>query len=183
MFGIEILREEHENIRKFTKYIRSVCGRFMEGDTPSLDVLQPCVDFMKYYADIHHHGKEEEILFKYMLENLQPMANRMINVGMMTDHSIGRFHVQALEEAVNSVKGEITLEQKLDIVTHALAYADLLVRHLEKENNVLYPFAENNLKQEILDKIDEESKAFEEEGARKEIGKYVEWLNSVYQEG
>ena len=182
MFGIDILHEEHENIRKFTKYVRKVCGDLIEGKEVKTEVFLACIDFMKNYADIHHHGKEEEILFKAMLENLGPIADKMVNMGMMTEHNIGRYHIDSLEKAVASVEGEATTEQKVDIATHALAYADLLLRHLEKENTVLYPFAVRNLKPEIMEKVNEDSKIFEEKGAAKGISRYVDWLNSVYRE-
>lgn len=182
MFGIDILHEEHENIRKFTKYIRGLCKELIEGKDLQKETLVACVDFMKNYSDIHHHGKEEAILFRVMVDNLGPVADKMVNVGMMTEHNIGRYHVQSLEEIVNSLDGQLTTDQKVDIATHALAYGDLLLRHLEKENNVLYPFAIRNLKPELMEMVNEESKVFEEEGAKKGIGRYVEWLNSVYKE-
>ena len=182
MFGIDILHEEHENIRIFTKYVRQLCAQMMEGKEIEKDVLVNCVDFMKNYADIHHHGKEEEILFKVMLDNLGPIANKMVNMGMMIEHNIGRYHVDSLDKVVKSLGEEVTVQQKLDIATHALAYADLLLRHLEKENTVLYPFAVRNLSEELMNKVNEESKRFEEEGAKKGISRYVEWLRSVYQE-
>lgn len=182
MFGIDILREEHENIRIFTKYVRKICGQMMEGIEIEKETLLHCVDFMKNYADIHHHGKEEEILFKVMVENLGPVANKMVNMGMMIEHNIGRYHVDSLDKVVNTLDGKATTQQKLDIATHALAYADLLLRHLEKENTVLYPFAARNLSSELIEKVNEESKVYEEEGIKKGISRYVEWLKSVYKE-
>ena len=47
---------------------------------------------------------------------------------------------------------------------------------------MLYPFAVRNLSEELMNKVNEESKRFEEEGAKKGISRYVEWLHSVYQE-
>lgn len=180
MFGIDILHEEHENIRRFTEYVKIICGKMVEGETISKSDLEDCVDFMKVYADVHHHGKEEAILFKMMLEYLGPVADKMVNLGMMTEHNLGRYHIESLEKAVINLDEEPTTIQKVEVITHALAYADLLLRHLEKENKVLYPFAVRNLKPELMEIVNEESKAFEEEGRKKGIGKYVEWLNSVY---
>ena len=179
MFGIDVLHEEHENIRKFTQYLRRICGELLEGKKLEIDTFAACVDFMKNYADIHHHGKEEVILFKIMVENLGPVAEKMVNIGMMTEHNLGKYHIEALEKAVEAFEEEGTTDRKVDIVTHCLAYADLLLRHLEKENNVLYPFAIRNLKPELMEKVNEESKAFEENGAKNGMGRYVEWLNSV----
>ena len=182
MFGIDILHEEHENIRRFTKYVKILCGQILEGEKVEKQILKECADFMKYYADIHHHGKEEAILFKVMLENLGPIADKMVNMGMMTEHNIGRYHVDAFNKGIEAMDEVPTTQQKIEIITHALAYADLLLRHLEKENTVLYPFAIRSLNPELMEKVNEESKAFEEEGSKNGIGKYVEWLNKVYRE-
>lgn len=43
-----------------------------------------------------------------------------------------------------------------------MAYVYLLRRHAEKENQVLYPFAANNLSEEKLNLINEETKTYEE---------------------
>ena len=136
---------------------------------------------MKNYADIHHHGKEEAILFKVMLENLGPIADKMVNMGMMTEHNIGRYHVDSFGKVIDSMEEIPSTEQKIEVITHALAYADLLLRHLEKENTVLYPFAVRSLSPELMEKVNEESKVFEAEGRKNGIGKYVDWLNLVYQ--
>ena len=180
MCGIDILYAEHEQVVCFTDYLRKLCGEMLEGKSPDREALLQCVDFMKNYADEHHHGKEEAILFTVMLEKLGPVAHKMINTGMLVEHNLGRYHVQSLEEAVNALSKEPTMEEKLNVVTHALSYADLLRRHAEKENNVLFPFAARSLSAEDLEKIDEASKVYEEEGKKKGMSRYVEWLMQVY---
>lgn len=180
MFGIDILYTEHEHIVRFTGYLRKLCGEMLEGRRPDKAVWTDCINFIREYADEHHHGKEEAILFNVMLEKLGPVANKMINTGMMVEHNLGRYHLQGLEEAVNALSQEPTMEEKLDILTHALSYADLLRRHAHKENNVLFPFAARNLSPEDLEKVNEASKAYEEEGSKKGMGRYVDWLMEVY---
>lgn len=182
MYGIDILYSEHEQVVRFTDYLRKLCGEMLEGKNPDREVLLHCVDFMKNYADEHHHGKEEAILFTVMLEKLGPVAHKMINTGMLVEHNLGRYHVQSLEAAVDALGKEPTMEEKLDVVTHALSYADLLKRHAQKENNVLFPFAAKSLSAEDLERINEASRIYEEEGKKKGMGRYVEWLMKVYPE-
>ena len=50
-----------------------------------------------------------------------------------------------------------------------MGYARLLKRHVEKENNVVYTFAENQLSQEDLADIDARSRKFEDEETEKGI--------------
>lgn len=179
MFGIDILYTEHDNIVRFTGYLRRLCGRMLGGETPNKGEWMDCVNFIREYADEHHHGKEEAILFRLMLQKLGPMADRMINSGMMVEHNLGRYHLQGLEEAVTALSENPTEEEMLDVITHALSYADLLRRHATKENNVLFPFAAKNLSPEDLETVNRESAAYEEEGNKKGMGRYVEWLDQV----
>lgn len=180
MFGIDVLYTEHDHVVRFTHYLRKLCGEILEGGKPDKEIWLKCVDFIKTYADDHHHGKEEEILFTVMLEKLGPAAHKMINTGMLVEHNLARYHTQSLEAAVNALSEEATREEKLDLITHALSYVDLLQRHAHKENNVLFPFAARSLSPEDLEKVNEASKAFEEEGAKRGIQKYVDWLMEVY---
>ena len=143
------------------------------------EIWKQCVRFIRDYADDHHHGKEEAILFEVMLEKLGPAAHKMINAGMLVEHNLARYHTQSMEEAIDALSDEPTMEEKLDLITHALSYADLLRRHAHKENNVLFPFAARSLSPEDLEKVNEASKAYEEEGMKKGMGKYVEWLMQV----
>ena len=82
MYGIDILYTEHEHVVRFTQYLRRLCGRMLEGEKPDKEVWMECVRFIRDYADEHHHGKEEAILFEVMLEKLGPVAEKMINTLM-----------------------------------------------------------------------------------------------------
>lgn len=180
MYGIDILYTEHENVVRFTDFIRDLCGQMIDGKEADKELLRECVDFMKVYADDHHHGKEEAILFRLMLEKLGPVAAKMINSGMMVEHNLGRYHVQSMAEAVEAMGDQATVMEKVDVITHALGYADLLRRHAAKENSVLFPFAAKNLSPEDLEKLDQETKVYEEEATEKGIGRYLEWLDRVW---
>jgi len=59
-----------------------------------------------------------------------------------------------------------------------LAYADLLIRHAGKEDEVVFTFAARTLSEEDKKQVDEESELFEE--AARKLGtqdKYVKWIN------
>lgn len=180
MYGIDILYTEHENVVRFTDFIRELCAGMLSGKEADKALLRECVDFMHEYADEHHHGKEEAILFQVMLEKLGPVAAKMINTGMLVEHNLGRYHVQSLREAVEAMGEEPAPLEKVDVVTHLLGYADLLRRHAQKENGVLFPFAAKNLSPEDMEKVNEATRAYEEEGAKNGMGKYVEWLDKVF---
>ena len=67
---IEILKNEHQEILRFTKDLRKQCLRFMEYDEILMENFRQNVEFIRSFADKRHYQKEEKILFAAMAENL-----------------------------------------------------------------------------------------------------------------
>ena len=81
---------------------------------------------------------------------------------MLVEHDFGRLYVKNLEEALKKVKaGEE--EAKLDLIANAISYCDLLTRHIDKEDRVVYTFAKRELKEEIMLQIDAQCAQYERE--------------------
>lgn len=183
MYGIDLLVKEHENIIRFTEYLKSLCCDILDGKSVDIKALRECVDFGRNYADKHHHGKEEQILFRYMLERLGPIAEKLVRNGMLVEHDLGRYHMGELIKAIDDYLMAPTIQNKLAIITNASGYADLLKRHIEKEDEVCYSFALRMLDDEDKKLIDEETRQFEakeeENGVQK---KYLSWLNELKSE-
>lgn len=178
MNGIELLVEEHKNIVLFTKLLKKISCDILEGKEVDIKKLREGVEFARNYADKHHHGKEEEILFRIMLEKLGPLAEKLIRGGMYIEHDLGRFHMGELSKALDLYEKEPSTQAKLAIITNASAYADLLTRHAGKEDDVVFTFAARSLSDEDKKQVDMESELFEE--AAKKLGtqeKYVDWIN------
>lgn len=174
---IEMMMEEHENIKKMLKVIRKMCYGILKGEDPVEGDFRLVIDFVRGYADGHHHGKEEDLLFERMLEELKGAPAKFIRNGMMVEHELGRFHIGEVEAALNNViKGDD--ESRMDLIANAISYASLLNRHIDKEDNVLYKYALNNLSPETLARLDADSTKLEENSP---AGKYLEILK--YLEG
>lgn len=169
MYGIKILEEEHDNILRFTTFIRGAIGKVLEGDRDLLKEVPVMIDFVRNYADDHHHGKEELILFNYMLEDLGPVAEKVVRQGMLVEHDQARHIISSLEEAYAGYEKDPSTEKLVDVIGLLYNYAFLLEAHASRENTVVYPFAEKNLSDGRLQAVDEETKAFEEKhGERRE---------------
>lgn len=74
-------------------------------------------------------------MFRFMLDNSDPVAEKLVRNGMLVEHDFGRYHIGELENALKQYASIPTVEGKLDIVTHAASYVDLLQRHIEKEGS------------------------------------------------
>lgn len=160
--SIELMMEEHANISIMLEVIRRMCCGILEGAEVDAADIRDIVDFVRNYADRHHHKKEEEYLFTEMVSHMGRVADNLVTHGMMVEHDMGRGHVLALETALKLYEAGPKTEYKLDILTEAMGYANLLKRHIKKENNVVYPFAERQLPPEVFQKIDADCAAFEE---------------------
>lgn len=180
MNTIEILMQEHERIREFIKVVRKACCRVLEGEKPDTADFRDMARFMSRYADNHHHKKEEDILYKKMMEECGPAAEQLIRSGMLVEHDMGRFHRKVLEEALNRYDKTASTEDLLEIVVNAGQWCDLLTRHVDKEDQVVYPFGKRALRPESMaavDRIMEEHEALKE--VREEDRQYLSLLKEL----
>lgn len=142
-----ILSGEHKNILLVIDRILKECNKIDSGGELDKAFFQKVVGFIKNYADKFHHAKEEDILFMELnkdgvLEHCNPIGQ------MLHEHDLGREFVKGLNEAVE--KGD-----KTEAVKNARGYCELLQEHIFKEDNVLYPMADEALKEDAQKSIAE----------------------------
>lgn len=176
MDGIVLMVEEHKKIKRMLKVIRKACLGVINGEEINYDDFEKMIDFVRNYADKHHHQKEEKILFTKMVDEIGGAAETLVNFGMLVEHDFGRMYIKDLEEALGKAKTGDE-EAMLDVIANAVAYTNLLSRHIDRENNVAYPFAKRELCEETLKKINIECYNFEEETNKAGIqNKYIKML-------
>jgi hemerythrin-like domain-containing protein len=88
--------------------------------------------FIKTYADRYHHAKEEDILFKRFDETQEIIR------AMLDDHVTGRNHVKGMLAALDARDTAMLAE-------HLRGYGELLVEHIRKEDEILYPWMDRQL--------------------------------------
>lgn len=183
MDGIVLMVEEHKNIKRMLKVIRKACLGVMNGKDINFDDFEMMIDFVRNYADKQHHEKEEKILFNKMVDEIGGAAEKLVNSGMLVEHNFGRMYMKDLEEALRKAKTNDE-EAKLDVIANAVSYTNLLSRHIDREDNVAYPFAKRALGEETLKKINMECNSFEEEtnkaGVQNKYIKMLEMLEKKY---
>lgn len=179
MESIRIMVDEHTNIRRMLKVVRNVCYRVMTNDDYDLEDFPKIIDFIRTYADKHHHGKEEDVLFETMNRSLENVAKSGAITGMYIEHDLGRLYMASLEKALERYEaGED--EARLDIIGNAIGYTDLLDRHIEKENTALYKLAERMLDDENKTFVEEECNKVEEKATEEGLqDKYIELVTEL----
>ena len=177
MKAIDLLMEEHKYIKRMLLVVRKVCLNIMDGSEVDYEDFYKIIDFIRNYADGHHHNKEEIILFNKMVDEMGVTAEKVIKYGMLVEHDLGRLYISSLDESLQKLKSGDN-ESRLDVIANAISYTHLLERHIDKEDNVIYKFATRELSGETLGKIDEETMVYEDSnGTVKD--KYIEVLEML----
>lgn len=179
MNGILLMVEEHKYIKRMLQVIRKASYGILQGKALNYEDFAKMIDFVRSYADTHHHGKEEKMLFNRMVDEMGGAAEKLVKYGMLVEHDMGRLHMKELEEALLKVKGGDD-EAKIDVIANAVSYASLLYRHIDKEDSLVYPFAEKGLEKTTLDTINKECEAFEKSMEEQKVqGKYLALLEEL----
>lgn len=183
MDSIKLMMEEHKYILRMLNVVRKACYKLMKENSVNYEDFNSMIDFIRNYADAHHHGKEEKLLFQEMVTHLGPLGNKLITHGMLVEHDSGRLFIQELKEALTRVQSGDD-ESRMDVIANAISYTHLLKRHIEKEDSVVYTFAGRQLAPEILEKVNQDTEKFEaaalEKGTQKYYEELVETLEKKY---
>lgn len=180
MNGIEVMVKEHELIARMLKVMRSACSGMLKGEKVCVADFYEIADFVKYYADGHHHNKEEKFLFKAMEEHLGALGQKLIRMGMLVEHDMGRLYMNGLREALAKYEAGDE-ESQLDIIANMISYTHLLERHIQKENEVVYSFGEKQLSKEIMEVIHAQTMAYEDKAKLQGIQEKYEALVTEYE--
>ncbi len=140
MQATEILMEEHRVIGRVLDSVELAANRLAVGESVPMEFFIKTTDFIKGFADGCHHKKEENVLFPAMEANGMPREAGPVGA-MLADHDEGRRLTRALREAAERAQRGDAHAVSL-VVENALGYVTLLRQHIQKENNVLFPMAD-----------------------------------------
>lgn len=167
---------EHRLIEQMIQVIKEKISEFLVSKTIDPNFINTAVDFIKIYADMTHHGKEEDILFRECThKNMSAEDTRVMN-NLIDEHIYGRMLVSELQEATeNYLKGRDTL----DIVTEKLnSLAEFYPKHIEKEDKIFFPNSEKYFSEVEQKKILEEFWEFDKNIIHEKYKLVVQGLKS-----
>jgi hemerythrin-like domain-containing protein len=134
MMPIAPLMIEHRLIERMIALMRKELERERREGTVDVEFVDGAVDFLKTYADMCHHGKEEDILFRDLLQKqLTEEHSKMIHE-LLQEHALGRQMVAGLvdakEDYVGGNAGAIT-----KVAQYIQKLVELYPAHIDKEDN------------------------------------------------
>jgi hemerythrin-like domain-containing protein len=152
MKAIELLMQEHRTIEKVLDAMEVWMERVLrDANRLEQDQLARFVSFFLEFVDERHHAKEEHILFATMVEQGFPREQGPIGV-MLQEHDLGRSLVAALAN-LSQQPTPWCDEDRRDAERTARTFTNLLRNHIQKEDRVLYPLAEQRLTPPLKDRI------------------------------
>jgi hemerythrin-like domain-containing protein len=157
------LKQEHVLVLMVVEAMESEVAHIEAGGAVHTERVADMVDFTRNFTDGCHHAKEEKLLFP-ILEERDRGAAGQVSV-LLSEHDAGR---EAVRGIVDSLPRAGEDEAARAVVAENLKlYAFLLRMHINKEDTVLFPLADQLLSDQEMELLAEdfERVELEETGA------------------
>jgi hemerythrin-like domain-containing protein len=151
MRATDVLMEEHRLIERVLEALETAADALDRKQPVRPGFFLEAADFMAGFADGCHHHKEEGVLFDAIVASGLPAEEGPIPV-MLMEHEQGRAFTRDLREAARRLAdGDAAASRQ--VVANARGYAALLRDHIMKEDEVLFPMADELLTAERHDQV------------------------------
>jgi hemerythrin-like domain-containing protein len=181
MKATQQLKDEHQGIKIVFRILEKICEKLNVDGSVSAEHFEGILEFFNIFVDRCHHGKEEDLLFPAMEQAGIPRQG-LIGV-MLAEHAMGRKLVKAIGEAYSEYKaGKASASAAL--IENAKGYISLMLAHIDKEDNVLYPMGDSRFSKETQEALYEGFEKIEIErigiGKHEEFHGMIEKLSKIY---
>jgi hemerythrin-like domain-containing protein len=140
MEATDILMSEHRVIERVLTVMEKAVEALSNNGTVKPDFFLDAADFIKGFADGCHHAKEEKVLFEAMVKAGVPKAGGPVGM-MLLEHEQGRAFVRAMRAGAEKWQTGDDAGRK-EVTDAAAGYVDLLRAHIYKEDQILFPLAD-----------------------------------------
>ncbi len=137
------LSEEHQSILRALDVMERIAEAYGEDPAGTLEDARAILGFVRGFADDLHHGKEEAMLFPAMEEAGHSRHAGPIGV-MLMEHDEGRALIREMQGQLDDPEGGADTFEAA-----ALSFAELLRNHILKEDEILFPMAEQTLPEAV----------------------------------
>ena len=158
---VELMVQEHEVILGVLASLQALAEKLRAGSEVARQDVADFGRFFRDFADKCHHGKEEDRLFVKMVQAGFAQDSGPIAV-MLSEHEAGRQEVRGLL-AIGAGSGPLSENERASVIEYVSQFVPLLYAHIQKENNVLYPMAQNTISPEEFAQLDQSCDAFDRE--------------------
>jgi hemerythrin-like domain-containing protein len=139
MIATDILMSEHRVIERVILTLETAAQRLEAGEPIRPGFFIEAAGFIKGFADGCHHKKEEGVLFEMLGAYGLPASAGPVAV-MLSEHEQGRAFTSGMRQAALKLDAGDSSAARA-VVENAQGYAQLLRQHIQKEDTVLFPIA------------------------------------------
>ncbi len=172
------MKEEHEAISLFLALMKNICAQMEGKGNVDQDHLVRIVEVLKVFVDGHHHMKEEDLLFPAII----PSERKLIGI-LLGEHSQGRSYVRAMGQGFAHSRS-FRVEVGARYVSNTKNFVTLMIQHIQKENNLLFPRLDrllaNKEQNNLADRFQELDERRKE--IRQDFEKLLSELREIYPE-
>ena len=149
--AIAVLMQEHRVIERVLDALERAAGQLDRSAAVRPGFFLEAADFIAGFADGTHHRKEEGVLFGAMIDGGAPKEGGAIDM-MLDEHEQGRAFTRAMRDAARRLESG-DAEARRQVVSSARSYVALLRDHIAKEDEMLFPMADEILSAERHDAV------------------------------
>ena len=185
MNPIQDLAAEHEAVRLTLRILEKIIIDIeRRGEIAHGGPIDDLLEFFGVFVDRCHHTKEEKLLFPALETVGVGREGGPIGV-MLKEHQQGRELVREMKTALGQYRlGESAAAARFCLSSRT--YIDLLNRHIDKENQVLFPIASQHLSPSVASGLKQGFDRIETEeigaGRHEEFHRMLERLEKDYLE-
>ncbi len=169
---------EHRLIERMLSVIKKVLDQIESQQRIDPVFVDTAVDFIRFYADRTHHGKEEDILFRDLNDKPLSAEDRQIMEALIREHAFGRRTTSELVDANTRYRdGDETALN--DIADKLQTLIDFYPKHIEKEDNIFFPSSRTYFTDDEEQAMLAEFRAFDQKMIHEKYQAIVEGLEKI----
>gem|GEM_PF-3531489 len=177
-----MLKWEHDDVRGLLKILQAMTLRLVDGRRVDLEDLEWIFEFNRDYVDRFHHGREEYILYSSLKDEGVPECPLS---ELFAEHEITRSLAKVIRGYIEDYKQqEAGSRIPPEIIEGCLSYIDLLLDHMDKEEKIFFPLADECFTKEAQERMAEKFQTFELEriglGRKEELRTLIDHLKNFY---
>jgi hemerythrin-like domain-containing protein len=132
--ALDAFLAEHRLIERALNALEGCADAIERGEPVDRHDLARFADFILGYAHAAHHAKEEEVLFRMIMEQRLPAMRKALS-SLVAEHEAGRRHAEVLAKigASDSPWADIDRRRALHA---ARGYVRLLRQHIRREDDL-----------------------------------------------
>lgn len=176
------LTEEHKAVKLMLQILEEISKRLKAKEKIDPLDLNQLIEFIKVFVDGCHHTKEEKLLFPALEKAGVPKEGGPIEM-MLLEHAEERVYVKDLIEGIKKYEQGDEKAPTL-IVRNIGNINNLLLPHIDKEDNILYKIADMHLTKPDQRKLLMEFEVVENNkvgpGKHEEFREMIDRLKAIY---